>query len=140
MYQRNAELVRNNFPKLASIAAPMAALFYRRLFEIEPSTHRLFVQTDIEAQGAKLMAALGFVVGSLDRPERLVPIIQGMALRHLGYGVRPEHYAAVGQALLWTLERGLAEAFTPQVRAAWTEAYLMLSGMMMDAAQTRVAA
>lgn len=140
MDQRQAEIVRNSFPKVASIAAPAAALFYRRLFEIEPSTRRLFVQTDIEAQGAKLMAALGFVVASLDRPERLAPTVQAMALRHVQYGVLREHYAAVGQALLWTLEQGLGEAFTPQVRAAWTEAYLMLSGMMVEAAYPPIAA
>ncbi|WP_424812409.1 globin domain-containing protein [Roseococcus sp. YIM B11640] len=132
MTPRNCELIRNSFPKLAGVAAPAAALFFRRLFAIDPTARRLFAATDLEAQGARLMATLGFVVGSIDRPDRLRPAIRALAARHASRGVRPDHYLAVGEALLWTLERGLGPDFDADLRVAWTDAYLMLVSMLTE--------
>jgi hemoglobin-like flavoprotein len=44
--------------------------------------------------------------------------VKALGARHSGYGVAAAHYAIVGEALLWTLERGLGEGFTPEVRSA----------------------
>jgi hemoglobin-like flavoprotein len=85
-------------------------------------------------QGQKLMATLGMVVAGLDRPETVVPAAQDLARRHAGYGVTAPMYATVGAALLWTLAEGLGEGFTPEVEAAWTAAYTLLSGVMLEAA------
>ena len=112
-----------------------AALLYRRLFSTDPGTRRLFAHTDLEAQGRKLMAAIGFVVGALHRPEAMLGTVRDLARRHAGYGVREEHYATVGAALLWTLEQGLGEEFTPETRDAWAAAYGLLSGVMIQAAR-----
>jgi hemoglobin-like flavoprotein len=89
---------------------------------------------DMKSQGAKLMAAIGAVVRSLDRIDTMLLTIRDLARRHVGYGVRDEHYATVGAALLWTLEQGLGADFTPQVRDAWATAYGMLSAAMIEAA------
>jgi hemoglobin-like flavoprotein len=59
-----------------------------------------------------------------------------LAKRHVAYGVAPEHYEVVGAALLWTLEKGLGDGFTPEVGAAWAAAYGALSEMMIAAAYT----
>ncbi len=134
------QLIRDSFPKVAAIARPAASLFYARLFLIDPSVRALFTHTDMEQQGDKLMAALGFVVASLDRLDELVPMAEAMARRHVGYGVQPAHYASVGSALLWTLEQGLGEAYTPALRAAWTQAYNTLAGVMIAASAERDAA
>jgi hemoglobin-like flavoprotein len=63
-----------------------------------------------------------------------VPAIQALGRRHKGYGVTETNYATVGQALLWTLEQGLGEAFTPDVREAWTVTFVLVSGTMKTAA------
>lgn len=128
-------LVQASFQLVLPIAAQAAALFYRRLFSTDPGTRRLFARTDLEAQGRKLMAAIGFVVGALHRPEAMLGTVRDLARRHAGYGVREEHYATVGAALLWTLEQGLGEEFTPETRDAWAAAYGLLSGVMIQAAR-----
>jgi nitric oxide dioxygenase len=133
-------LLRTSFDLVLPISGPAAALFYQRLMEIDPSTRPLFAGTDFPAQGAKLMQALAMAVASLERPDLLVPRLRDMARRHVGYGVERSHYASVGAALLWTLRQGLGEGFTPEVEDAWTEAFAVLSDVMMDAAYSRRAA
>ena len=134
MTPEQASLVQDSFRLVVPIKDQAAGLFYGRLFEIDPGTRPLFAGTDLAEQGAKLMATLGFVVGGLKRPEQVVPAAQALARRHLGYGVVAAQYASVGEALLWTLRRGLGGAFTPEVEAAWAAAYALLSGVMLEAA------
>lgn len=131
----NAEqigLVQNSFEKVRPISEAAAGLFYGRLFELDPTLRPLFTG-DMKEQGRKLMQMLGFAVGSLNRLETIVPAVQEMGRRHVGYGVKDAHYATVGAALLWTLEQGLGADFTPECRAAWTETYQILAKTMIDA-------
>lgn len=116
------------------IADTAASLFYGRLFELDPAIERLFRRTDMAAQRKVLMQTLTVVVKSLDKLDQLVPAVQALGRRHAGYGVREEHYATVGSALLWTLKQGLGAAFTPAVRESWTEAYGRLASVMIGAA------
>jgi hemoglobin-like flavoprotein len=125
--------VQTSFAKVAPIAEQAAALFYGRLFETAPQTRALF-GGDMHAQGQKLMAALTVVVSGLDKIEAVVPVAQDLAKRHVAYGVKPEHYPLVGAALLWTLEQGLGDGFTPELGAAWAAAYSILSETMIAAA------
>lgn len=120
---RQIELVQSSFRLVAPIAVQAAALFYGRLFEIDPSTRALFRTTDLEEQGRKLMAAIGMVAASLRSMERIMPTLATLGAKHAGYGVTPAHYDTVGAALLWTLRQGLGEAFTPEVEEAWAAAY-----------------
>ena len=126
-------LVQRSFAQVRPEAAGAADLFYRRLFELDPDLRPLFT-SDIGEQGARLMAMIGLAVDGLDDLDALTPAVQDLGVRHRGYGVRPEHYDTVGEALLWTLGQGLGDAFTPDVRAAWTEISGLLAGVMKDAA------
>ncbi len=132
--------VQDSFRLVAPIQEAAAGLFYGRLFEIAPQLRPLFAHTDFDDQGRKLMTTIGFVVASLRRPDALLPAARGLAVRHTRYGVEEEHYALVGAALLWTLEQGLGEAFTPETHEAWAAAYAMLSGAMIEAARLPAAA
>lgn len=128
-------LVQDSFREVVPIKEAAAALFYEKLFAIDASLKGLFRATDMSRQGAKLMAALGFVVHGLSRAETILPAVQDLARRHVGYGVEEHHYPIVGQALIETLEAGLGEAFTPQVREAWQAACGLLAGVMIAAAR-----
>ena len=128
------DLVQTTFAKVFPIAAQAAALFYGRLFELEPSLRPLF-KTDLADQGRKLMSMIAFCVKGLDSLDQLVPAVQGLGRRHVGYGVTEAHYDTVGGALLWTLEKGLGPEFTPDVKAAWTSVYVLLASTMKGAAQ-----
>ena len=85
-------------------------------------------------QGKKLMTTLKIAVDGLDDLDRLVPVVRVLGLRHLESGVKEAHYATVGAALLWTLEQGLGDAYTPAVKNAWANVYGVLSETMIDAA------
>jgi hemoglobin-like flavoprotein len=128
--------VQQSFAKVAPIADEAAALFYGRLFEIAPELRPLF-RGDMAAQGRKLMATLAIVVHGLTRLDAILPAASALAKRHVGYGVRADHYGPVGAALLWTLERSLGSQWTPDLASAWTAAYTTLSGYMMSEAYER---
>jgi hemoglobin-like flavoprotein len=128
-----ADLVQSSFARVVPIAEQAAALFYSRLFELDPSLRPLF-RGDLKEQGKKLMDSLRLVVANVKNLDRIIPGIRALGQRHVAYGVRDEHYDTVGAALLWTLEQGLGEHFTPQVRQAWAMAYDALATSMKDAA------
>ena len=132
MTPQQVALVRESFAKVVPIKEEAAALFYERLFAIDPSTRPLF-RGDMKSQGAKLMAAIAAVVKSLDRIETMLDDLRALARRHDRYGVQEAHYASVGAALLWTLEQGLGFDFTPEVQEAWATAYGLLSSAMIAA-------
>lgn len=127
------DLVQSSFAKVQPIADTAAELFYQRLFELSPSLRPLF-KGSMEDQQRKLMSTLAIAVEGLRQPAAIIKAVQELGKRHAGYGVKAEYYEVVGEALLWTLEQGLGEAFTPQVRRAWEEAYKFLSEIMKDAA------
>lgn len=130
MTPEQVSLVQSSFAKVAPIADTAAALFYDRLFTIAPSVKQMF-KGDMAEQGRKLMATLAVVVNGLRNLEAILPAASALAQRHVSYGVRPSHYASVGEALLWTLEKGLGDAWTAETASAWTSAYKTLSGFMI---------
>jgi hemoglobin-like flavoprotein len=125
-------LVQTSFQKVVPIAGTAADLFYDRLFETAPHLRPLF-PTDMTEQKKKLMGMLATAVTNLHKLETILPAVQALGQRHKGYGVTAEHYAPVGAALLWTLEKGLGPDFTPETKTAWTEAYTALAGVMTEA-------
>ena len=137
--ERQKTLVQESFATIAPIADDAAALFYRRLFEIDPELRPMF-RGDMAEQRKKLMQMITAAVKGLDRLEQLVPAVQDLGRRHAGYGVKVEHYRTVGEALLWTLEKGLGDAFTPEMKAAWAAVYGLLARTMQQPADEAVAA
>jgi nitric oxide dioxygenase len=127
------KLVQRSFAKVAPNADQAASMFYDRLFETTPAVKPLF-RGEMKAQRNKLMATLATVVAGLGNLETILPVASALARRHVGYGVKAEHYDAVGAALLWTLERGLGESWTRETAAAWTVIYATLSQFMISEA------
>jgi hemoglobin-like flavoprotein len=139
MTPQQVKAIQESFARLAPISEQAAALFYGRLFEIAPSVKPLFRGEMLE-QGRKLMATLGLVVDGLSKLESILPAASRLAKRHVDYGVKPAHYEPVGAALLWTLERGLGDQWTPELSATWAAAYTILSDYMIGEAYGRSAA
>jgi len=136
MTPEQVSLVQQSFSKVAPIADTAAVLFYDRLFEVAPQVKGMF-PADMTDQRKKLMATLAVVVNGLSNLESILPAASALATRHVAYGARPEHYPVVGATLLWTLEKGLGEAWTPDIAEAWTAAYGLLSGYMISQAYGR---
>ena len=133
MTPRQQQLIRETWAQVTPIAHTAAGLFYERLFELDPTLRRLFSRTDMAAQRKNLMQTLTVVVKSIDNLAPLIPAVEALGRRHAGYGVEAKHYATVGQALLDTLQAGLGDAFTPDARDAWGDAYELLAGVMLAA-------
>ena len=132
-------LVQSSFRSVMPISDQAAEMFYDRLYETNPEVKPMF-PTDMTELRRKLMAALATVVSGLTQPETILPTIKGLGVRHVKYGAEAAHYAPVGAALIWTLEQGLGNAFTDDVRDAWVAAYALLSGVMIEAAEEARAA
>jgi hemoglobin-like flavoprotein len=135
MTPTQVQLIRSSWGAVEPIADKVAAAFYARLFELDSGLAPLFLNTDLTKQRKVLMQTLAVVVKSLDRLDQIVPAIQALGRRHAGYGVKAEHYATVGAALIWTLNSSLGAAFTPETREAWETAYDMLASVMIAASQ-----
>lgn len=133
MTPEQVTLIQTSWEKVKPISETAAELFYGRLFEIAPEVQPYF-KGDMKEQGRKLMMMIGTAVNALNDLEAVVPAIQDMGKRHVGYGVKPEDYDSVGAALLWTLEKGLGDDFTDDTKEAWATVYGVLSTTMKDAA------
>ena len=136
MTPNQIKLVQATFAQVVPIAATVAELFYGRLFEIAPHV-RPMLPKDRTAQKEQLMAMLRTAVAGLDYLDTLAPAVSALGRRHTGYGLKVQHYVQVGSALLWALEKALAEEFTSDVKDAWASAYIHLWTTMTDAANER---
>ena len=124
--------VQDSFELLENVWVEAAALFYRRLFELDPSLRPLF-KVAISEQQRKFMDMLRIMVYGLDYPEQLIPALQLLGARHHTYNVKPEHYRTVETALLWMLEQGLEDQFTPELKTGWQAIYNMMAKVMLAA-------
>jgi hemoglobin-like flavoprotein len=123
-------LVRESWRRFEPRLRASGLRFYQQLFALDPTVAHLFQRTDIVEQERKLIAMFAEIVRALDRPKELVPELADLGERHAGYGVRDGDYASVGATLLWLLQQVLADDFTPALREAWSEAYLLVAGIM----------
>ena len=139
MSPEDKTLVKTTWAMVVPIADVAATLFYDRLFTLDASLQRLFGNTDMAEQRRKLMQMLTAAVKGLDRLEQLVPVVQELGRRHATYGVADAHYDTVGEALLWTLEKGLGSAFTPATKEAWATVYGVLATTMQQASKEALA-
>jgi len=133
MTPQQKELVQQTWTMVVPIADTAAELFYGRLFELEPSYRAMF-KHDMTEQGKKLMKTINIAVTALDDVEPLVPVLKKMGADHVGYGVKERDYNVVGAALIWTLEKGLGDAFTDEVKNAWGAVYELLASVMKEGA------
>ena len=133
MTPEQVKMVQASFAMVEPIADTAADIFYDRLFEIAPDVRPMF-PADMKDQKKKLMQTLGIAVKNLHKVETILPVVEELGARHAGYGVKDEHYDTVGAALLYTLEKGLGDAWSPELAEVWTETYMTVAGVMKDAA------
>ena len=133
MTREQVDLVQRTWRAVLPVGDTAAELFYGKLFSLDPSVRGLF-RNDMLEQGRNLTAMISVAVGALSRPERIALAVRQLGERHAGYGVERRHYELVGTSLIWTLEKCLGEAFTPDVKAAWWATYAFLASEMQGAA------
>ena len=134
MTPEHEALVKASWRRFEPVADEWAIVFYQRLFQLHPDSRTLFATTEMTDQPRKFAGMLGWIVLALDQPDRLVAEVARLGRRHQAYGVRDADYASMGAALLWTLEQAFGVEWTPELQAAWAEAFLLLSWVMRRAA------
>lgn len=134
MTPRQIDLIRTSWSSVEAASDAVATMFYDRLFELDPALRPLFARTDMTAQHRIVMQTFKVVVASLDEFDTIVPFIRALGRVHARYGVRQEHYDTVGAAFMWTLDRGLGDAFDDETADAWATAYDTLASVMIEAA------
>lgn len=132
-------IVNKTWRQVLSLGDEAAKLFYDRLFAIDPAVKPLFTSDNLAEQRKKLMLMLGAAVAGLEDLEALVPVLQDLGRRHVGYGVTEAQYDSVGAALLWTLEQGLGDDWNEDVSEAWAAVYALVAEVMVDAARRAAA-
>ena len=133
MTPRQKELVKGSWDQVVPIQETAAELFYGRLFDVYPEVKPYF-KGDMKEQGKKLMSMLSMAVNGLDNLNTLVEPLKALGAKHRGYGVGPEDYSKVADAFLWTLDQGLGDAFTEEVKDAWVVTYTAVAGVMIEGA------
>jgi nitric oxide dioxygenase len=134
MLAQQVSLVKNSWRIFQAIDPVLVGdVFYTKLFMSAPKLRHLFSRSK-EEQSKKLIDMLSILVGRLDKLNELMEDIRDLAIRHAGYGVKPEHYKAVGLSLLWTLETGLGKDWTGDTRDAWLACYSLIANTMIEAA------
>ena len=133
MTPEQIEMVKSTWTSVEAISDTAAELFYGKLFELDPNLKALF-KGDMTEQGKKLMQMIGVAVANLHQLDQVLVPVQELGKRHNDYKVKPEDYDTVAAALLWTLEKGLGDAWNDDVKGAWTETYVTLATVMKDAA------
>lgn len=131
MTPEQIKLVQDSWAQVMPIKEAAAGMFYDRLFEQYPEVKPYF-KGDMQEQGKKLMMMINTAVGGLENIEALIEPVKALGAKHVEYGVKKEDYDKVGASLLWTLEQGLQDAFTPEVKEAWTETYTAVANVMID--------
>lgn len=139
MTPEQVELVKTSWAKVMPISETAAEIFYGKLFELDPELKSLF-KGDMKDQGRKLMAMINTAVSGLDDLEAIVPAVQDLGKRHVGYGVKDKDYDTVGTALITTLAIGLDDYFTDEVKDAWVTVYTVLATTMKEAAASEAVA
>ncbi len=131
MTPKQIELVKESWNHVIPISEAAGELFYTRLFDVAPGVKHLF-KSDSREQARKLMSMITMVVARLDKLDTILEDIKGLAKRHDKYGAKKEHYAVVGECLIWTLSKGLGDKWNKETEDAWIAAYTILSGAMIQ--------
>ncbi|GAB3234929.1 FAD-binding oxidoreductase [Glycomyces halotolerans] len=129
----NADRLKKNWSLVASHGDQVPLYFYSTLFLTHPETRDMFPM-NMAAQRDKLVTALGTVVSNVDTIDRVVPHLQQLGRDHRKFGALRDHYPAVGQALLATLEHFSGPHWTPAIASDWAAAYDLVAATMADAA------
>jgi hemoglobin-like flavoprotein len=135
MTSAEQDLIRSSWAAVEPMADGFATLFYGRLFELDPRLSALFRYTDMEKQRLVLTQTLSVVVRNVDHLDQIIPEVEALGRRHVGYGVQPDGYVTVGNALLWTIQQCLGDGYTDATGFAWADAYRRVSSAMIEAAR-----
>jgi nitric oxide dioxygenase len=126
-------IIKATVPALEAHGLDITRRMYERLFR-DPAIRDLFNQSHQGEAGSQphaLAAAILAYARNIDRLQVLAPAVERIAQKHAGLNILPEHYPHVAEALLGAIGDVLGEAATPDILAAWGEAYWFLAEILI---------
>ena len=132
----NLDALETSFDLLAPRGDELTDVFYARLFATAPGVRPLFAHTDMKRQKAMLLAALVLLRKSLRDLDAIVPTLRELGARHAAYGAESAHYPVVGAVLIASMAEIAGPQWEPEYEDAWAEAFAVVSGAMLDGAET----
>jgi hemoglobin-like flavoprotein len=131
----DVDLLRSSFALVIERAPDLTARFYDVLFVRYPQSKPLFGRNARAAQENMLAQALAAVIDHVEDATWLSQTLGGLGAKHLDYGVTPEMYDWVGDSLLVTLAEIAGPIWSPELEAAWTDAYNAIRTLMLAGAE-----
>jgi nitric oxide dioxygenase len=132
----NINALETSFDHIGARGDELVDVFYGRLFAVAPAVQPLFAGTDLKRQKNMLLAALVLLRRSLRDLDSVTPKLRDMGARHVRYGAHPEHYPVVGKVLITSMAEIAGDAWTAEHELAWTEAFAVVAGAMLDGASS----
>jgi hemoglobin-like flavoprotein len=133
----DVETLEESFDLVAPQGDELIQVFYDNLFEAAPAVRPLFAHVDMERQRQALLNMLLVLRESLRDLDDIVPDLEELGARHVGYGARPEHYPVVGEVLIGAMAQVAGDAWKPEYTTAWQEAYPVVQDVMLSGAAAR---
>jgi len=127
--------LETSFDLVAPKGDELVEIFYSNLFAVAPSVQPLFAGADMARQRAMLLSALVLLRKSLRDLDAVVPTLKRLGGRHVAYGARPEHYPVVGNVLIGAMAHVAGPDWEPRFAKAWTEAFGVVAGAMLEGAR-----
>lgn len=137
--QETIAAIKETIPLVSQQAENVTSRMYEILFSKYPETKPLFANATSD-QHKKLAGAIAAFAGNIDNLGALGGAVEKMAQSHVNTNVLPLHYPMVADALITAMGEVLGEAFTPERKNAWVEAYTFLATILMQREQELYAA
>lgn len=118
----NRLLVQQSFALLEPALEPLMDLFFARLFQMEPSLRNLF-PNDLSHHKRIFCRTLALIICEMEELAQLDTRVEELGKLYIALGLDAGAYDTLGAALVWTVEIGLGEAFTLEMRTAWSLFY-----------------
>lgn len=133
MTHKQINLIRSSWEKAGEQPLTTGILFYDRLFSLAPETRYVF-RSPVSEQTSRLMSVTGCIINNLEQTDEVLYDITGMAQEYASYGLKAMHYRAVGNSLLWALEKRLDNLWDNELKEAWTEFYKLITDQVSQVA------
>ncbi len=123
--KKTIEIVKSTAPVLEEHGESITKVFYGLLFKNHPELKDVFnmVNQKKGTQQKALANAVFQYAVHIDKLEMLGDTVETIAQKHTSLSIPKEAYPIVGENLLAAIKSVLGAAATPEIMAAWKEAY-----------------
>ena len=130
----NVKLLQDSLKAISHKGDELVATFYDILFSKYPAVRPLFENARMPEQKQKLLRSIVIAVRNLEKPDVLVPYLEGLGRMHVAFGAEAAHYDAVGECLLEALAKTAGPLWNDELKGAWGDAYGAIAGLMKKGA------